>query len=494
VSAPSSAAKADDDFASLAANAVRGPISRIFTSTYENFLQTAGLQDGASHCAKIFSSMYAALNADPSDPDVIVKLDISNAFNALCRQLILDVLGGKTSCDYACGLKEGGNTETVYGELRNMFEYFRTMRTTKSHLRYFAYCGNVLDARGKTGGQQGDPLEMIVFCLSVHHLWGRTFNKHHQDACAVAYADDGYIKANLSVALEVLSDVKHVLKEDASLDLNFDKTKILVKGISAADAHAAAQRIINADMSLAHLSPLLSPASLVVDGYIGLGVPIGTDVFIQHFVRISVRPLWRTSTSSTTSKMASSIINSSTFAKRPGCRTSMGTYSSRTRTCSNVQQHVDHKITNALLKKGTRDAYKTWNHQDRAWVDMRLHESRDEGGFGVPNNTITRRAAAHTTNARFVAFLGTFACPAQQVWMPGNDLKDPATWMPPPLCQLKQMHEDLLQHYDCTDQPAAEQPAPPSGTGGSAAANAGANPQPQHAGSQDNGHGKLVLP
>jgi hypothetical protein len=282
VSAPSSAAKADDDFASLAANAVRGPISRIFTSTYENFLQTAGLQDGASHCAKIFSSMYAALNADPSDPDVIVKLDISNAFNALCRQLILDVLGGKTSCDYACGLKEGGNTETVYGELRNMFEYFRTMRTTKSHLRYFAYCGNVLDARGKTGGQQGDPLEMIVFCLSVHHLWGRTFNKHHQDACAVAYADDGYIKANLSVALEVLSDVKHVLKEDASLDLNFDKTKILVKGISAADAHAAAQRIINADMSLAHLSPLLSPASLVVDGYIGLGVPIGTDVFIQH--------------------------------------------------------------------------------------------------------------------------------------------------------------------------------------------------------------------
>ncbi len=44
-------------FASLAANAVRGPISHIFESTYENFLQTAGLQDGASHYAKILSSM-----------------------------------------------------------------------------------------------------------------------------------------------------------------------------------------------------------------------------------------------------------------------------------------------------------------------------------------------------------------------------------------------------------------------------------------------------
>jgi hypothetical protein len=95
-------------------------------------------------------------------------------------------------------------------------------------------------------------------------------------------------------------------------------------------------------------------------------------------------------------------------------------------------------------------------------VDMHLHESHDERGFGIPNNTITRRAAAYTTIASFVAFLGTFACPAQQVWLSGNDLQDPATWMPPPLCQLKQMHEGLLQHYDCTDQAAAAQPAPPS--------------------------------
>ena len=107
---------------------------------------------------------------------------------------------------------------------------------------------------------------MLVFCLTIHHLWGRTLNKHNQDACAVAYADDGYIKARLSVALEVLSDIKHVLKEDAGLALNFDKTKILVKGISAADAHAAAQCMLAADPSLAHLSPLLCPASFVVDG------------------------------------------------------------------------------------------------------------------------------------------------------------------------------------------------------------------------------------
>jgi hypothetical protein len=145
--------------------------------------------------------------------------------------------------------------------------------STKSHLRYFDYCCNVLDVWGKISGQQGDPLEMIVFCLMVHHLWGRTLVKHNQDACDVSYADDGYIKTKLSVALEVISDIKQVLKEDAGLALN-DKTKILVKGISEADAHAASQRLFIADPSLVHLSPLLSPASFEVDCYIGLGAPI----------------------------------------------------------------------------------------------------------------------------------------------------------------------------------------------------------------------------
>jgi hypothetical protein len=158
------------------------------------------------------------------------------------------------------------------------------------------------------------------------------------------------------------------------------------------------------------------------------------------------------------------------------------------------QQHVDHKIANALLKKGTLKAYKTWTQQDRAWVDMRLRESHDEGGFGVPNNTISRHAAAYATNARFVAFLGTFARPAQEVWLPGNDLHDPATWSAPPLYTLKHLHAALLQDYDCTEQPAADLPALPSGAGGSAAANAGAPPPPPPARSQDTGSGTLVLP
>ena len=79
---------------------------RLFTSTYDNFIQTAGIRDGASHCAKILSCFYANLDTtDTSDPDVIIKVDIANAFNTTNRALTLDVIGGRASRDYACGLK-----------------------------------------------------------------------------------------------------------------------------------------------------------------------------------------------------------------------------------------------------------------------------------------------------------------------------------------------------------------------------------------------------
>jgi hypothetical protein len=293
--------------------------------------------------------MYAALISEPSDCDASIKNDIFNAFDVLCRQLTLNILSGKASYDYACWLKVDDPFETVCEELHN----------TKSHLRYFDYFGNVLDAWGKTDGQQGDPLEVIVFCLIVHHLWGRPLNPHQQDASAVAYADDGYIKVKLSVALEILSDNKHVFKEDAGLALNVDETKIPVNENPVADARGP----------MLYLSwvPLMLLSSTLR--------------------RIRVRQLWRTSTSWTAYTMVSSTTSCSAFARRPASITPMATL---TLANQNVlqQQHVDHKIANALLKKGTTDAHKAWNQQDRAWVDMCLHEPHEECGFRVTHNSV----------------------------------------------------------------------------------------------------------
>jgi hypothetical protein len=137
--------------------------------------------------------------------------------------------------------------------------------------------------KGKTGGQEGDPLEMLIFNLTIHHLWGRVLTKF-PEARAITYADDGYIKTKLSIALQVLAEFKAVFKTDAGLDLNVNKTSILPKHTTAQAAFDMAQTIMQATASLAHLRNDFLVDSFSPEGFIGIGVPIGTDAFVQSFV------------------------------------------------------------------------------------------------------------------------------------------------------------------------------------------------------------------
>ena len=63
-----------------------------------------------------------------SDPEVIIKIDISNAFNSTCRALTLDILSGRASRDYVCGLKRL-DAITTSETLSNMFGCFKAMRS-----------------------------------------------------------------------------------------------------------------------------------------------------------------------------------------------------------------------------------------------------------------------------------------------------------------------------------------------------------------------------
>jgi hypothetical protein len=181
-------------FASLAVNStpIRNETSKLFTSSYENFIQTTGIRDVASHCAKILTCFCDNLDvSDPTNPKVIIKIDVANAFYSTDRGLTLDVLSGHVSRDYVCGLMTGDVIPTC-DNLSTLFGYFKAMCTCESKLRYFDWDGQVHIVKGKTDGQQGDPLEMLIFNLTVHHIWGRVLTKF-QGARAVAYADDGYI-------------------------------------------------------------------------------------------------------------------------------------------------------------------------------------------------------------------------------------------------------------------------------------------------------------
>ncbi len=134
-------------------------------------------------------------------------------------------------------------------------------------------------AKGKTGGQQGDPLEMLIFNVTIHHLWVRVLTKF-PEVRAITYDDDGYIKEKLSIALQVLTELKAVFKADSGLDLNVAKTSILTKGVTDQTVFDMAQTIMEATASLAHLRNDFLVDSFCPEGFIVIGVSIGTDAFV----------------------------------------------------------------------------------------------------------------------------------------------------------------------------------------------------------------------
>ncbi len=91
-------------------------------------------------------------------------------------------------------------TRLTVHTLSNLCVYFKAIHTCHSKLRYFDWDGQVHLTKGKTGGQQGDPLEMLIFNLTTHHLCGQVLAKF-QEARVITYNDDGYIKDKLSVDL-----------------------------------------------------------------------------------------------------------------------------------------------------------------------------------------------------------------------------------------------------------------------------------------------------
>ncbi len=92
--------------------------------------------------------------------------------------------------------------------------------------------------------------------------------------------------------------------------------------------------------------------------------------------------------------------------------------------CVLQQQHVDCKIADTLLKKGTKEHGDGGDASRRAWSHMVLHLPRAEGGFGVTFNNVTKDAAFYTTTSRFVAWLGAFSQERQELCLSKDDLRD----------------------------------------------------------------------
>jgi hypothetical protein len=81
------------------------------------------------------------------------------------------------------------------GSFPYVIRVFVVRRLTVRRECFFSF-SHLLSEGQNRRGQQGDPLEMLIFNLTIHHLWGRVLAKF-QEARAIAYADDGYNKVKL---------------------------------------------------------------------------------------------------------------------------------------------------------------------------------------------------------------------------------------------------------------------------------------------------------
>jgi hypothetical protein len=119
--------------------------------------------------------------------------------------------------------------------------------------------------------------------------------------------------------------------------------------------------------------------------------------------------------------------------------------------CVLQQEHVERKMDDTLLKKGTKQHTDGWDSSNQDWAQMCIHLPHTEGGLGVTFNDVTKDTAFYSTTSHFVAWLGAFPQERRKLWLTKDDLRDSSSWVSPPLVLLRDIHSKLITQYDCKE-------------------------------------------
>jgi hypothetical protein len=156
---------------------------------------------------------------------------------------------------------------------------------------------------------------------------------------------------------------------------------------------------------LTHLRADIALDSFCPDGFVGIGEPIGTDTFVRNFVAKTCRNI-----KNDVEKLDAIQDGFIHYQLVRFCQATRLQFINSHIMLNNryvlQQQHIDCKIADALLKKGTKQHADGWDASSKAWAHMLLHLPHAEGGYGVTFNDVTKDAAFYTTASRFVQWPG----------------------------------------------------------------------------------------
>ena len=101
----------------------------------------------------------------------------------------------------------------------------------------------------------------------LHPVWERVIARQHR-ARALAFADDGFVRASLVECLHILAELHVAFKEGTKLDICLPKCKIYINGLTLDDAREEVHKIVEADAALFGLKDIITihddPAKNVV--------------------------------------------------------------------------------------------------------------------------------------------------------------------------------------------------------------------------------------
>ncbi len=141
-------------------------------------------------------------------------------------------------------------------------------------------------------------------------------------------------------------------KEDAGLELNISKTAILPKDITHQDIFDVAHGLINVTPELTQLRGEVSLDSFLPDDFVVIGVSIVTDTFVRQFVAKTCRDIIEDVEKIDTIEDGFVHFQLLRFCQDTRLQ-SLNSHILLDNRCVLQQQHVDCKIADALLKKGT---------------------------------------------------------------------------------------------------------------------------------------------
>ena len=423
--------------ASLIAQFVKLDAAHFFTSTFPNFIQCAGgLRDGATICAQTLQTLVSA-PVPEGEVHALLNIDLRNAFNEANRHAGFDALVGKASRANDDGRVQIGDQLPNLASMHMFFLYFQAMHQCPSTLRFTDHKGTVHHIEGTTGGQQGDPLEMLRFCLTIHPIWGRVMARSPQ-ARAAAFADDGFVHDTLKSVLHIWLQLSHAFKNDADLAMQMDKCKLLVQGdLTREEARAMVLQIIDGDEALSSLRPLFAevdgPNDIIqVDGIKCVGVPLGSPEFVQRFVASKAGEIIRDVEK--VQVVTDSLIH---FHLLRFCQNTRLAYLNRSvppdvmvaGPCN--LKHVDQAIAKAILGRGTKFMHEIgsssdkWNSRAFDWYSSIVQKACHRGGLGVTPNEASSIAAYYSATAQYVSWVHQL--PNSSLWHGGQDLTQHAT-------------------------------------------------------------------